>query len=121
MILLSNINKWYAMSDSAIVTEIGGLIRRIRLQKNITQQQLADNVGLYRSTISEIENGRASSLVSFIVVLRGLEKLEMFDFLSDVPAISPLKLARKEKQSRKRASVIKRQNNQPQDPEILTW
>jgi transcriptional regulator with XRE-family HTH domain len=117
----SNNNDLYAMSDSAIVTEIGGLIKRIRLQKNITQQQLADKVGLYRSTISEMENGRASSLLSFIQVLRGLEKLETLDSLSDVPAISPLKLARKEKQSRKRASVIKKKNNHHQDPEGITW
>ena len=109
------------MSDAAIVTEIGSLIKRIRLQKNITQQQLADKVGLYRSTISEMENGRASSLLSFIVVLRGLEKLETLNSLSEVSAISPLKLARKEKQSRERASVKKKKNNHHQDPEVLTW
>jgi transcriptional regulator with XRE-family HTH domain len=121
MTSLSNINNWYAMSDSAIVTEIGSLIKQIRLQKNITQQQLADRVGLYRSTISEMENGRASSLLSFIVVLRGLEKLEMLNFLSDVPVISPLKLARKEKLVRKRASVVKNKNDHHQDPEVITW
>ena len=121
MPFLSNNNNWYAMSDFAIVTEIGGLIKRIRLQKNITQQQLANKVGLYRSTISEMENGRASSLLSFIQVLRGLEKLETLNSLSDLPAISPLKLARKEKQSRKRASVTKRKKNHNQDPEVLTW
>jgi transcriptional regulator with XRE-family HTH domain len=121
MTFKSNINNWYVMSDSAIVHEIGGLIRRIRLHKNITQQLLADKVGLYRSTISEMENGRASSLLSFIQVLRGLEKLESLDSLSDQPAISPLKLARKEKQSRKRASITKKKNNHPQDPEVPTW
>ncbi len=121
MLYISNTNNWYAMSDPAIVTVIGSLIKRIRLQKNITQQQLADKVGLYRSTISEMENGRASSLLSFIVVLRGLEKLEILNSLSDVPPISPLKLARKEKQSRKRASVAKNKNNHHQDPEVLPW
>lgn len=109
------------MSDPTIITEIGSLVRRIRLQKNITQQQLADKVGLYRSTISEMENGRASSLLSFIQVLRGLEKLETLNSLSDVPANSPLKLARKEKQSRKRASIAKKKNDLHQDPEVPTW
>jgi transcriptional regulator with XRE-family HTH domain len=121
MIFTSNTKSWYAMSDAAIVTEIGGLIQRIRLQKNITQQQLADKVGLYRSTISEMENGRASSLLSFIQVLRGLEKLEALDSLAEVPAISPLKLARKEKTSRKRASIIKNKNSDHPDPEVLSW
>jgi len=121
MTFSGNINNWYAMSDSAIIIEIGGLIKRIRLQKNITQQQLADKVGLYRSTISEMENGRASSLLSFIQVLRGLEKLETLNSLSDVPVMSPLKLARKEKLVRKRASISKHNKNSDQDPEVTTW
>jgi transcriptional regulator with XRE-family HTH domain len=121
MTLLGNTNNWYAMSDPAIVTELGSLIRRIRLQKNITQQQLADKSGLYRSTISEMENGRASSLLSFIVVLRGLEKLEILNSLSDIPPISPLKLARNEKLIRKRASVAKNKNDYRQDPEVNSW
>ncbi len=54
----SNTNSWYEMSDFAIVNEISGFIRCIRLQKKITQQQSADKVGLYCSTISEMENGR---------------------------------------------------------------
>jgi len=106
------------MSDSAIIIEVGNLIKSIRLQKNITQQQLADKVGLYRSTISEMENGRASSLLSFIQVLRGLEKLETLNSLSDVLPISPLKLARKEKGIRKRASVSKDKKNNHLDPDV---
>lgn len=107
------------MSDSAIVEEIGNLIKRVRLQKNITQQQLADNVGLYRSTISEMENGRASSLLSFIQVMRGLEKLEILNLLSGVPEVSPLRLAKKEGLVRKRASLKK--NKDQQNPEGSSW
>jgi transcriptional regulator with XRE-family HTH domain len=92
------------MSDPAIVTEIGKLIKRIRLQQNITQQQLGDNAGLFRTTISEMENGRAASLLSFIQVLRGLDKLEILNFLTELPAISPLLLAKKEGLMRKKAS-----------------
>jgi transcriptional regulator with XRE-family HTH domain len=119
MILSGNINNWYSMSDSAIVKEIGKLVKQTRLQKNITQQQLADKVGLYRSTISEMENGRAASLLSFIQVMRGLDKLEILDFLSAVPAVSPLKLAKSKGLFRKRASVTK--NNDSRLPEESTW
>lgn len=107
------------MSDSAIINEIGSLIKRIRLQKNITQQKLADKAGLYRSTISEMENGRAASLLSFIQVLRGLDKLETLASLSDVPAVSPLKLAKQERLVRRRASQKK--NNYHQLPEESKW
>jgi transcriptional regulator with XRE-family HTH domain len=106
-------NSWYAMSDSAIVKEIGRLVKLIRLQKNITQQQLADQVGLNRTTISQLENGRTSSLLSFIQVLRGLNTL------SEGSAISPLKLAKQEGLMRKNASVKKKIDHQP--PEESTW
>jgi len=119
MSFISNIDNWYAMSDSAIVKEIGRLIKRNRMQKNITQQELADKIGLNRSTISEMENGRASSLLSFIVVLRGLEKLDTLSFFANIPTISPLKMAKKEGLIRKRASVQKNKDNQ--QPEESTW
>lgn len=119
MMLSGNTNNWYAMSDGAIVEEIGNLIKRVRLQKNITQQQLADKIGLYRSTISEMENGRAASLLSFIQVMRGLEKLEILDFLSGVSEVSPLRLAKKEGLVRKRASSKK--NEDHQNPEDSSW
>jgi len=119
MPLISNTKNWYAMSDPAIVKEIGSLIKLIRLQKNITQQQLADTVGLYRSTISEMENGRASSLLSFIQVLRGLNMLELFNSFTDVPPVSPLKLAKEEGLIRRKASVKK--IKEPESPEESTW
>lgn len=118
MLFLSNINNWYAMSDSAIVKEIGRLVKLIRLQKNITQQQLADQVGLNRTTISQLENGRTSSLLSFIEVLRGLNMLEILNKFSEGP-ISPLKLAKKEGLMRKNASIKKKSDHQP--PEESTW
>ena len=49
----------------------------------------------------------------------------MLNFLSEGPAISPLKLARKEKLVRKRASIKKNDPESNQDhrqhPEVLTW
>lgn len=119
MIFLSNIHNWYAMSDPAIVKELGSLIKYIRLQKNITQQQLAEQVGLNRTTISQLENGRASSLLSFIQVLRGLNMLEIFNTFSERPSISPLKLVKKERSMRKKASVKKKSDHQ--EPEKSTW
>jgi transcriptional regulator with XRE-family HTH domain len=115
----SNKLNWFGMSDPAIIKELGIQLKRIRLQKNMSQQQLAIKSGLYRSTISEIENGRTASLLSFIQVLRGLEKLELFDSLTEGPVVSPLTLAREAGLIRKRASSLKRyENNLPEDG---TW
>lgn len=116
---LSNTNDWYGMSDPAIINELGVRLKRIRLQNNMSQQELALKSGLYRSTISEIENGRTSSLLSFIQVLRGLEKLELFGHLTTDEAASPLSLAREAGLIRKRASTPKTYGNRL--PEEGTW
>ena len=116
---LSNTVSWYGMSDPAIIKEVGNQLKRIRLQKNMSQQELALKSGLYRSTISEIENGRTASLLSFIQVLRGLEKLELFGFLAEEQVVSPLSLAREAGLVRKRASSA--QDNDNRHPEESTW
>jgi transcriptional regulator with XRE-family HTH domain len=115
----SNKSDWYGMSDPAIIQELGVQLKRIRLRKNMSQQQLAVKSGLYRSTISEIENGRTASLLSFIQVLRALEKLDLFDFLVESPVVSPLTLAREAGLLRKRASSLKKYDNQL--PEDSPW
>jgi transcriptional regulator with XRE-family HTH domain len=115
----SNIFSWYAMSDPAIIKEIGIQLKNIRLRKNLSQQQLASLSGLYRSTISEIENGRPASLLSFVQLLRGLGKLEILGSMVEVPVISPLTLAREAGLIRKRASSLKKYDNQ--QPEDGTW
>lgn len=116
---LSNNSNWYGMSDPAIIKELGIQFKKMRLQKNMSQQQLAAKSGLYRSTISEIENGRTASLLSFIQMLRGLDKLELLDILVVGPVVSPLTLAREAGLFRKRASSLKiYENNLPEDG---TW
>jgi len=104
---LSNSINWYGMSDPAIVRELGSQMKKLRLVANLSQQQLAERSGLYRSTISEIENGRTASLLSFIQLLRGLGRLELFDLLLETPEVSPLNLARESGLIRKRASSLK--------------
>ena len=116
---VSNTIDWCGMSDPAIIKELGTQLRRIRLQKNMSQQELALKSGLYRSTISEIENGRTASLLSFIQVLRGLEKLELFESLAEVVEASPLSLAREAGLMRQRASSPKTYDTQ--QPEEGTW
>ena len=116
---LSINSNWYGMSDPAIIKELGIQLKRIRLRKNMSQQNLATKSGLNRSTISEIENGRTASLLSFIQVLRGLEKLELFGFLAEGPVVSPLSLAREAGLIRKRASSLKQYDTD--HPEDVTW
>lgn len=94
------------MSDPAILKELGQQLKAIRLQKNTTQEEMAQKIGLNRVTIGEIEKGRPSSLLTFIQLLRGLDKLDLLNSFTSVPSISPIQMAKLQTKIRKRASVI---------------
>lgn len=94
---------WTAMSDTAIVEKIGIFIKNERLSSNKTQSQLAEQAGINRSTISQIENGEAISMLSLIQIMRALNILQLLDIFSVSTEISPIELARKDQQKRQRA------------------
>ena len=100
----TSIMSTYGMSDRAILREIGRRLRRKRLDKNWSQQRLADLAGLDRSTISEVERGASLRLLTLVQILRALEALEALDAFLPDPGVSPLELARMKGKERQRAS-----------------
>jgi putative transcriptional regulator len=117
MMLKDNFNNWYNMSDPIIVKEIGAQLKKMRLRKNITQEKLAVTSGLNRATISQLENGRAATLLTLVQVLRALDKLDLLNLFSDEPDISPLEAAKLKRSGRKRASTKKTSNQNRDEPE----
>lgn len=113
---LTNNNTWYALGDRAIVREMGKQLKQMRLNQNITQQQLATTSGLDRVTVSKLENGRAATLLTFVQVLRALNKLELLETFKEEPELSPLQVAEMQASYRKRASS-KKQTSKQQTPE----
>ncbi len=95
--------EWIAMSDQNIINTIGAFIKRKRLEQNNTQMQIAEDAGVNRCTLSQIENGTAISLTSLIQILRALNLLHILDGFSSTPHFSPMALARLEQKERKRA------------------
>jgi DNA-binding XRE family transcriptional regulator len=104
---MANINNWYATSDPAILRELGQQLKLLRLQKNITQEEMAKKIGLNRVTIGEIEKGRPSSLLTFIQLLRSLDKLDLLNNFTSIPTISPIQMAKLQARVRKRASAVR--------------
>lgn len=101
----SIIEDWSALSDKAIVKHVCSQLRQLRLDQNITQEQLAERSGLGRATISRIEKGQSVSLLTLIQLLRALNKLDLLDAFQQVtPEISPLQLLREQETPRYRAS-----------------
>ena len=92
------------MSDKALAEHIGAFIKHQRLRQDKTQQTLAAEAGISRSTLSLLERGESVTLASLIQVLRVLDQLHLMDVFSIHEPISPLALAKMEKNKRKRAS-----------------
>ena len=96
---------WYSMSDPAIVKELCGILKQVRLQQNITQEQLAVRAGLSRSAISKMETGKSNiELLTLIQVLRVLQQFHLLDTWKVSATLSPLQMAKLTTKGRVRAS-----------------
>jgi len=95
-------------TDTAILTEMGRRLARLRLERNLTQVQLAEQAGVAKSTVQRLESGGVSPQLSgFIRVCRVLDLLERFDLLVPEPVPSPVEQLKLGGKRRRRASATK--------------
>jgi len=80
----------YELSDTEITRIIGEKIRTIRLNNNVTREQLQEASGVHLKTIGDLESGKNVTLATLISVLRGLKKLNLLDRLLEDEPISPI-------------------------------
>ena len=95
---------WDSMSDKALAEHIGAFIKHHRMEQNKTQDVLANAAGISRSTLSLLERGETVTLATLVQVLRVLDQLHVMEVFMVRQTISPLALAKMEKDKRKRAS-----------------
>jgi transcriptional regulator with XRE-family HTH domain len=81
---------WYAMTDAVIIKTLCQSIKQMRLNKNLSQEDLSARAGISRITISRMETGQAINMLTFVQVLRALESLELLNHLNIEPEISPM-------------------------------
>jgi transcriptional regulator with XRE-family HTH domain len=93
-----------ASSDKVLLEKIGAFIKHHRLQQNKTQDQLAREAGIARSTLSLFEKGENTGTLVFIQLLRALKLLHMLHDFQIRQQLSPLQLAKLEQSKRIRAS-----------------
>jgi transcriptional regulator with XRE-family HTH domain len=109
MNLISYINSSH--TDPIIVKNVCQGLRQMRLNRNISQESLAESAGLSRITISRMESGRAATLLTLVQVLRALDKLEVLNSFIEQPLISPIEMLKQQKKQRKKASHRSQNNN----------
>jgi transcriptional regulator with XRE-family HTH domain len=93
------------LTDDTILTELGARLARVRLEKNLTQAQLALQAGVSKRTIERLEQGAAAPQLSSVIRLcRVLGLLENFELLLPEPAPSPMAQLYLRGKTRQRAS-----------------
>mgnify|MGYP002632004830 FL=1 len=91
-------------SDSAILEELGSRIAQHRLNRNLTQEDLAKEAGMSLRTLVRIERGYPSQMPSIVRLLRVLRLLANMEALIPEPPVSPVQQLKMEGKKRKRAS-----------------
>jgi transcriptional regulator with XRE-family HTH domain len=95
-------------TDETVLAELGGRLTRIRLERNLTQLQLAKEAGVSKNTVQRLEAGAvATQLSGFIRVCRVLDVIERFDLLIPEPVPSPVAQLKMAGRKRQRASTAK--------------
>ncbi len=107
-------------SDEAVLHELGLRLARTRLERNLSQQQLAYEAGVSKATVERLEAGEPIKSTSLVRVLRALGMLEALDRLIPSPLPSPVERLRLRGRERHRASGS-RQAAPPADPGPWRW
>ncbi len=100
-------DNWLFLTEQEILKEIGKRLKKIRLQHNLTQKEISEEVGLSVSTISLIEQGKSTTTESLIRILTRLNRIKDLESVFRVSENLELKLKfekAKLKTERKRAS-----------------
>jgi len=93
----------YAMTDLAIAKEIGQRIEQLRLEANISQDFIANELNITKKTYRNVKYGKAKFEL-IIGILRVLNRLDYLNnFIPETP-FSPMERLKLQGKKRQRAS-----------------
>ena len=95
----------YTLTNDAIMRQIGSKIKELRIEKSVKQAELADASGVSVFTISSVENGKSTSLLTIVQLLRALEHLDYLNSFFQEETISPIAYAKLMKNNKKKSRV----------------
>ena len=100
------------LSDEKILELIGERLARLRLEKNLTQGQLAEQAGLGVRTVQRLESGAvATQLSGFVRICRVLGLMKRFEAFIPEQGPSPMEQLKQQGQKRQRATGKKKSEN----------
>jgi transcriptional regulator with XRE-family HTH domain len=92
-------------SDGTILAEIGKRIASRRIDRQLTQAQLAERAGVGKRTVERLENGESTQMSTVIRIFRVLELLPNLDTMIPEPGLRPMDLLKLKGKARQRASA----------------
>ena len=99
------------MKDDVVarmMEEVGDSIRKLRLQRNLSQEVVAERSGISFGAYRHLESGKGTSLRSFLAVCRTFGKTDWLHTLPP-PMISPMEILKRESRTpRQRASAVRK-------------
>lgn len=110
-------NDPYLISDRALLKVIGQKVKQLRLGANMSQKMLAERSGLSEFSISQIENGKNTSVLSLLTILRALNELDMLSRFFQEEPMSPIAYAEVMRKSRKPQRIRKSNTSTTTKPE----
>jgi transcriptional regulator with XRE-family HTH domain len=93
-----------ALSDDAVLAELGARVARHRLERNLTQDALATEAGVSERTLIRVEHGRSTQAANLMRILRALGLTGNLDALIPEPPPSPIQQLKLHGRRRRRAS-----------------
>ena len=100
-------------SDRAVLEELGQRLRAVRLERNLSQAEVAEQAGIGRVTLQRMEAGESPSLINLVRVLRALDLLEGLESLLPTPGPSPIDELERRGRRRQRARSSRSHEAEP--------
>lgn len=107
--------------DKAVLTDLGARLAHLRLQRNLTQEELAHEAGVSKRTVIRLESGESTQLTNLIRVVRALGLLGNLDAFVPPPLPSPLAQLRMRAKERRRASGGAKKRSPSSKPATADW
>lgn len=110
---------FYSLTDIAIAAELGRRLEQLRLERNITQQVLAAEIGITPKSYRQLIAG-GGKLENFIAALRALHALHHLENLIPDTPYSPIEQLKLRGKQRQRARSAKTEEFAVREPR-LDW
>jgi len=108
------------LTNDAVLAEVGRRLERQRLQRNLTQDELAERAGIGRATLQRLERGESVQSTSIVKLLRALGLLEALDAALPQALERPIAQLERERRRKVRRRASPRGRKEPAE-RVWRW